>query len=149
MTKSPEILTNGEIIDLNLHNNHTLFFCLQLMTVFKMVAWVISESCSVFQGIFHMYKSYTWWASQVALMIKNPPHNAGHKRHGFNSCFGKIPWRRAWQPIPVSRTEELGGLQSIRWQRVRHDWIAWCMLLNFCISPFNTYFITVWSQPRT
>ena len=23
------------------------------------------------------------------------------KRHGFNLCMGKIPWRRKWQPTPV------------------------------------------------
>ena len=23
------------------------------------------------------------------------------KRHGFNPWFGKIPWRRNWQPTPV------------------------------------------------
>ena len=24
-----------------------------------------------------------------------------HKRHGFDPWVGKMPWRRAWQPIPV------------------------------------------------
>ena len=24
-----------------------------------------------------------------------------HKRHGFNPCIGKIPWRRKWQSTPV------------------------------------------------
>ena len=43
------------------------------------------------------------------------------------SCFGKIPWRKAWQPTLVSFseefpwTEEPGGLQFIGLQRVRHD----------------------------
>ena len=23
------------------------------------------------------------------------------RRHGFDSCAGKIPWRRKWQPTPV------------------------------------------------
>ena len=42
--------------------------------------------------------------------------------------FGwKIPWRRTWQPALVffpgesSWTEEPGGLQSMGWQRVRHN----------------------------
>ena len=41
---------------------------------------------------------------------------------------GQIPWRRAWQLTPVFSpgespwTEEPGGLQSMGWQRVRHDW---------------------------
>ena len=34
--------------------------------------------------------------SQVALVVKNPPANAG-----FDPWVGKIPWRRAWKPIPV------------------------------------------------
>jgi len=33
------------------------------------------------------------WASLVAQMVK--------KRPGFNPWFGKIPWKRAWQPTPV------------------------------------------------
>ena len=42
------------------------------------------------------------------------------------SLVGKIPWRRAWQPTPVfflriPGTEEPGGLQSMRGQRVGHD----------------------------
>ena len=37
------------------------------------------------------------WASQVALVIKNQPANAGDLwDEGFNSWVGKIPWRRAW-----------------------------------------------------
>ena len=45
---------------------------------------------------------------------------------GLIPGLGKIPWR-AWQPTPVflpgesPRTEEPGGLQSIRSQRVGHD----------------------------
>ena len=40
---------------------------------------------------------------------------------------GKIPCRRKWLPIPaflpgeIPRTEEPGRLQSMGWQRVRHD----------------------------
>ena len=40
-------------------------------------------------------------ASQVALVVKNPPANAGDMRCGFDPWVGKIPWRRAWQPTPV------------------------------------------------
>ena len=46
------------------------------------------------------------------------------------SLGGKIPWRKAWQPTPVSSilvqripwTEEPGELQSMGLQRVKHDW---------------------------
>ena len=35
-------------------------------------------------------------ASQMMLVVKNAPVNAGrHKRHGFNSWVGKIRWRWA------------------------------------------------------
>ena len=50
------------------------------------------------------------------------------RRPGFHPWVGKIPWRRVWQPTPVFLpgespwAKEPGGLQSMRLQRVRHDW---------------------------
>ena len=47
--------------------------------------------------------------------------------HAFDPWIGKIPWKTAWQPIPVFLsgespwTEEPGGLQSMGSQRVGHD----------------------------
>ena len=36
------------------------------------------------------------WASQVALVVKNPPANEHrHKRHRFDPWVRKIPWRGA------------------------------------------------------
>ena len=32
-----------------------------------------------------------------------------YKNHRFNPCLGKIPWRRAWQPIPVFLPGESPG----------------------------------------
>ena len=40
-------------------------------------------------------------ASQMALVLKNQPANAGDKKHRFDHWVEKIDWRRAWQPIPV------------------------------------------------
>ena len=41
-------------------------------------------------------------ASQVALVVKNPPDNARDIRDmGLNPWVGKTPWRRAWQPTPI------------------------------------------------
>ena len=42
-----------------------------------------------------------------------------YRRHRFDPCVGKIPWRSKWQPTLVfllqkSHSEELGGLQSRR-----------------------------------
>ena len=36
-----------------------------------------------------------------------------HKRRGFNPWVGKIPWRRAWQPIPVLLPTESHGQRSL------------------------------------
>ena len=54
----------------------------------------------------------------VALAVKNLPASAGDVR-GVGSIpgWGKVPWRRKWQPTPV-RTEEPGGLSGCR---VEHD----------------------------
>ena len=63
-------------------------------------------------------------AFQMMLVVKNPPANAGYKRLGFNPWVGKIPWRRAWQPIPIlllGKIKETGGLQCIGSQRVGHS----------------------------
>ena len=41
-------------------------------------------------------------ASQLSLVVKNTPANAGDIRDGgFDSWVVKIPWRRTWQPTPV------------------------------------------------
>ena len=63
----------------------------------------------------------------MALVVKNLPANAGDVRCGFHPWLGKIPWRRAWQPIlvflPVKSpwTEEPGRLQSMVLQIIGHD----------------------------
>ena len=66
-------------------------------------------------------------ASQVVLVVKNPPANAGDGRDTGSICVWEDPleegialhssilaWRTPW-------TEEPGGLQSMSFQRVRHD----------------------------
>ena len=69
--------------------------------------------------------AYTHQASLVSQSVKNRLQCG---RPGFNPRVGKLPWRRAWQLIPVflpgelSQTEEPGGLQSIQFQWVRHNW---------------------------
>ena len=35
------------------------------------------------------------------------------KRQGFYPCVGKIPWRRSWQPTPVSSPGESHGQRSL------------------------------------
>ena len=62
-------------------------------------------------------------------VVKNLSANAGDARDLIPG-FGKIPWRRKWQPTAVFLpgespwTEELGGLQSTGLQRVIHDGVT-------------------------
>ena len=67
-------------------------------------------------------------ASQVSLVVKNPPANAGDVRdtdlipglgrsleEGMATHSSVLAWRIPW-------TEEPGGLQSMGSQRVVHNW---------------------------
>ena len=64
-------------------------------------------------------------ASQVALVVKNPPANAGDTRLGFIPWVRKNPWRRALQPIPVFLPGESHGQRKLAgyspWGRKESD----------------------------
>ena len=59
----------------------------------------------------HIY-GVPWWLRWYRIRLQC-------RRPGFDPWFGKIPWRKAWQPTPVFSagespwTEEPGGLQSM------------------------------------
>ena len=56
-----------------------------------------------------------YWASQVALMVKNSPANAGDTGDmGLIPGSGRFPWRRARQLTPVFLPGESHG-QRIAW----------------------------------
>ena len=71
------------------------------------------------------------WAPQVVLVVKNPPANAGDIRNaGSVPGWGKIPWRRAWQPTPVFLPGESPGTEEpVRLQYVcsppSRIWVPW------------------------
>ena len=79
------------------------------------------------------------WASQVALVVKNPSASAGDMRCGFSPWVGKIPWRRAWQSTPVTCLENpmargawwtIGrrvtkSWTSLKWLRMAHQYCVW------------------------
>ena len=53
-------------------------------------------------------------SSQVALVVKNSPANAGRcRRHEFNPWVKEIPWRRKWQPTPVLLPGKFHGWRSL------------------------------------
>ena len=68
-----------------------------------------------------------WRASQVALVVMNPPADAGNvMRLGFDPWVENIPWRRAWQPTPAFLPGESHGQRSLAGyspcgHRVRRD----------------------------
>ena len=65
--------------------------------------------------------------TQVTLVVKNPPANAGDLRDTGSIPGSGRSWRRAWQPTAVflpgesPQTEEFGKLQFMGLQKVRHD----------------------------
>ena len=66
-----------------------------------------------------------------------------HKRFGFNPWFGKIPWRRQWQPTPVFLPGESHGQRSLVGYspygcEVRHDWVCTCARMCACAHT-HTY----------
>ena len=75
-----------------------------------------------YMSIIFMYCNVFAWdedntglgASQMALVVKNPPINAGdNKRHRLDPWVRKIPWRRARQLTPVSLPGESHGQRSL------------------------------------
>ena len=66
------------------------------------------------------------WASLVALVVKNPPANAGNvKRQGFDPWVGKILWRRAWKTTQVFLPGEFPGAW---WATVHSFANSWTLL---------------------
>jgi len=48
-----------------------------------------------FSAVSFLYLQHNYGgASQVVLVVKNPPANAGIIRHGFDPWVGKISWKR-------------------------------------------------------
>ena len=64
------------------------------------------------------------------------------RRHWSDPWFGKIPWRRKWQPTPIFLPEKSHGQRSlVGLKRVKH-WLSMhayiCMCVCVCIfSPSN------------
>ena len=78
-------------------------------------------------------------ASQVALVVKNPHANAGDTRdEGSIPRWGKIPWRRAWQPTPVFLPGESHGWRS----QVSYGSQSWTWLKQ--LSMHSTILLSLW-----
>ena len=79
----------------------------------------------------------------MAQIIKNLP---SVRETQVLSLGQKIPWRKEWLSSPVFLsgeipwTEEPCGLQSMRSQRVRHDWVA--ITFTFNTSQFFYFLVS-------
>ena len=101
------------------------------------------------------------WASLVAQTVKNLP---AMQRPRFDPWFGKIPWRRKWQPTPVFLPGEFQGQRSLA-HRVTKNWtwltntftlslksLTWpCYPTVNLLPPSPTYkcFLNLWSSHPT
>ena len=83
------------------------------------------------------------------LVVKNLPASAGD-RSGFDPWVRKIPWRRAWQPTPVSlpgesmdrgawRATVLGVAESDTAEVAQHSYIVYVRIIHLyaCICITN------------
>ena len=111
----PNSVLSGIYLGLKLLD-HTVGLCL---TFWSIITTVFHSSWTILH--FHH------WASQVVLVVKNPPANAGDITDRFDPWVRKIPGRGHGNPLQFlpresPQTKEPGRLQSIGLQRVRHDW---------------------------
>ena len=78
--------------------------------------------------------------SLVAQSVKNLPEG----RPGFDPWFGKIPWRKEWQPTPVFLPGEFHGQRSLvgysPWSRTKSDTTERLTHTEAPLSLFNVVF---------
>ena len=103
---------------------YSIFHSFHLISgLFITSAWK-TYSLSQFNCPFYLY---LYWASQVVLMVKNPPANAEDERCGFHHWSAKSPGVGNGNPLQYfclqnSTDREVRQVQSMGPQRVRHNW---------------------------
>ena len=78
-------------------------------------------------------------SSHMALVVKNLLASTGRcKRCRSDFWVGKIPWRRAWRPTPVSLPGESRGQRSLAGstgsKRIGHNWSMSRVMLSICLD---------------
>ena len=95
--------------------------------LFSSLSFIVSDL--IFSSLIHFDLIFVYGvrrASQVDSGKELTCQYRRCKRHGFDPWVRKIPWRRAWQPTPVSLHGESHGQRSLvgysPWgRRVGHD----------------------------
>ena len=74
----------------------------------------------VFRPVFIILRGFPRWCSskESSCLCRR------HKRWGFNSWVGKIPWSRKWQPTPVFLPGKFHGQRS-PWGHKELDTTGW------------------------
>ena len=103
--------------------------------------------CAAIYGITKNQTQLSWteWASQMALVIKNIPANAGDIRDAGCLWVGKIPWRKAWRLTPVFLPGKLHGQRSLL---ATVHWVAQVALVvkNPLVNTGDAVLIPVWGR---
>ena len=86
------------------------------------------------------------WTSLVAQMVKNLP---AMQETWVQSLGWEDPWRKEWQPTPVSLPGESHGQRNLagcspRGHRVRHDWVTEHACMHHLLKNFF-YFYTIFN----
>ena len=104
----------------------TLNFCDILSVAFFHTAWWFILICKIRQNTLgRLIKTHTLIYLNIKVPVEgirlpkwlNGKESAcqskRHRRHGFSTWTGKIPWRRKWQPTPVFLPGESHGQRSL------------------------------------
>ena len=117
---------------------HVSFPLIIVLSAQQLDGW-FDQSCTMIHAAFSVF-TYTWWA----VVLLAPLCGWGWasplaqwwrihlqcRRHGFDPCVGKIPWRRKWQPAPIFSPGKSHGQRSPAgyrpWshKRVGHDLVT-------------------------
>ena len=85
---------------------------------------------------------------QVALVIKNPPANAGDMRHRFDPWVRKTPWKRAWQPTPIFLPGEKSTDRGVWWATVHSVSKSKTKLKQFSMHSSILHFSVLMNNPK-
>ena len=102
--------------------------------------WGTQESnLSLACGFFTVWATReAWWASQLALVVKNLPTNAADAR--FDPWVRKMPWNRKWQPAQIFLPGKFHGQRSLA------GYSPWSWRKSDITGRLNNKFWTVFSD---
>ena len=97
-----------------------IYVCIYIIYIFFFRFFSIVGYCT----LLNIVLCATQWASQVALMVKTLPSNAGNIRDTDSiPGLGRLPWKRARSThfSVLAQIMDPGGPWSLGLQRVRQD----------------------------